>query len=321
MKVSLVIPTWNGMPVLHQVLAAIEQQPDIGAVEKIAIDSGSTDGTTDCLQSHGFTVHHIPQKKFNHGTTRDLAIDRTTGDIVILLTQDAIPADDQWLDKLTETYHSANVGAAYCRQIPREDCNPFIARRLREWSAGKNELVVQTLDDPKGFHELDPMERLRLCAFDNVASSVRRSCWEKNRFGHRRFGEDVAFAKRVILSGHAIIFQPASAVIHSHNRSPVDEGKRIYCDHQNLRELFDLHMIPTRRSYREAVAWGREEYGRIVSELNLPSDREKHLHDWAMGYAKWSALGMYLGANHERLAHGWKRPFMLAIDRWMHRGI
>ena len=38
--------------------------------------------------------------------------------------------------RLLEVYEDPRVGAAYCKQLPRPDCNPFIAHRLREWTAG-----------------------------------------------------------------------------------------------------------------------------------------------------------------------------------------
>ena len=113
----------------------------------------------------------------------------------MLLTQDAVPADERWLPTLVEAYQNPRVGAAYCRQIPRDDCNPLIKKRILEWTAGRAEPVEQRLDgDPAAaFEALEPMQRLQACAYDNVAGSVRRATWEEIPFGYRRFGEDVAF--------------------------------------------------------------------------------------------------------------------------------
>lgn len=321
MRISLVIPTLNGGPLLEEVLQAVDRQPGADELERVAIDSGSRDDTVATLERHGFTVHGIPQSEFNHGKTRDLGISKTRGDIIALLTQDAIPADEAWLPKLVESYDDPGVGAAYCRQIPRPDCNPFIAHRLREWTAGKTELVVQRLDDPAQFEELEPMQRLQLCAYDNVAGSVRRSTWEEIPFGYRQFGEDVAFGKRLIQAGHSIVFQPGSAVIHSHNRSPREEGKRIYCDHQNLRALFGVHLLPTFQAFRDNVAWGRKHYTEVVQGLEISDDEKRALTKWAQGYAFWGAVGMFYGGNSERLCRGgWGWLFRL-LDRWMHKGI
>ena len=324
MRASLVIPTLDGMPLLEQVLDAVERQPGAAELQRVAIDSGSTDGTVECLQRHGFEVHAIDAADFNHGATRDLAIARTSGEVIVLLTQDAIPADDAWLPRLLEVYEDPRVGAAYCKQLPRPDCNPFIAHRLREWTAGRDQRVEQRLDasaPADGFAQLEPMERLQLCAYDNVAGSVRRATWQEHPFGHRRFGEDVAFGKQLILAGHTIVFQAQSAVVHSHNRSALQEGKRIYCDHQNLRELFDIHLVPTFGALRKNIAWSRRHNADVVGQLKLPDVERRALLRWARRYAFWGGVGMYLGGNSERLGKGVFGWLFRQVDRWMHRGI
>ncbi len=321
MKVSLVMPTWNGGKLLEQVLDAVDRQLGADTLERIAVDSGSSDDTVTVLERHGFSVTHIDQRSFNHGATRDQGIAQASGDIVLLLTQDAIPKDDKWLEGLVEAYADPDTGAAYCRQIPRDDCNPFIARRLAEWTAGKTELKVQSIESPEAYAALDPMERLGLCAYDNVAGSVRKSIWQEHKFGRRAFGEDVAFGKKLILAGKNIVFQPKSAVIHSHNRSAAEEGKRIYCDHQNLRDLFGVHLMPTQKQFEDGVAWGEREYAKIVDELELPACEKNGLHTWARAYAFEAARGMYLGANSHSNMRGLKGIFYRQLDRAMHRGI
>ena len=75
---SLCIPTWNGGELLAEVLAAVDRQPGADRLQRIAIDSGSRDGTVDLLREHGFDVEVIPQREFDHGLTRDRMLDRRT---------------------------------------------------------------------------------------------------------------------------------------------------------------------------------------------------------------------------------------------------
>lgn len=322
MKITLAIPTWNGGPLLDRVLDAVDRQPGARDLERIAIDSGSRDGTVEVLRRHGFRVEHIRQSRFNHGETRDLMIEASAGQVIVLLTQDAVPANDRWLSELVGSYEDPAVGAAYCKQLPREDCNPFIARRIREWTAGKDSPTVQDPLSPGEFAALEPMERLRRCAFDNVASSVRKSAWRAlGGFGHRRFGEDVAFGKKLVLGGWRIVFQARSEVVHSHNRTPREEGRRIYCDHQNLRELFGIQLLPTLQSYREARRWGRREYAAIVDSLGLPEAQATELRAWAIDYAHEASRGMFLGAGWPENSTSTHAARFRAIDEIMHRGI
>lgn len=320
MRASLVIPTWNAGPLLEEVLAAVAAQPGADQLERVAVDSGSTDGTVATLQRHGFLVHTIPQREFNHGATRDLAITRTKGDVVILLTQDATPADRRWLPALLDAYSDPAVDAAWCRQIPRPDCNPLLRRRIEEWMGDRRTMTLQRLPAGRTFGDLQPMERLRLSSFDNVASSVRRTTWEKYRFGRQRFGEDVTFGKRVIEGGGCIAFVPEAAVVHSHQTTPKQEGKRVYCDHQNLFRLFGIVLIPDLAHCKRAVRDGGAHFRKqIAEEPGLSPERRAELERWATGYARWTAWGQYLGANSERLRKRWFGVVMRLVDRWMHR--
>ncbi|HEX5054297.1 MAG TPA: glycosyltransferase family 2 protein [Planctomycetota bacterium] len=314
------MPTWNAGPLLEQVLSAVDTQPGAEALERVAIDSGSTDGTVATLQRHGFRVLKIAQREFNHGATRDYGIEQTTGDVVLLLTQDATPADRNWLPALLAAYDDPAVDAAWCRQIPRPDCNALLRRRIEEWMGDRTTLALQRLPAGKTFADLQPMERLRLSAFDNVASSVRRRSWARHRFGWRRFGEDITFGKRVVEAGGCIAFVPEAAVIHSHRTTPRQEGKRVYCDHQNLFALFGLVVIPDLAHCRRAVRDGGAHFRRqVAEEPGLSPQQRAELEAWADGYAKWTAWGQYLGANHERLRRRWFGPALRLVDRWMHR--
>jgi len=320
MRASLVIPTLNAGPLLEEVLAAVDSQPGADGLERIAIDSGSTDGTVAVLQRHGFAVTGIDRREFNHGATRDRAIEQTTGDVVVLLTQDATPADGRWLPALLAAYADPAVDGAWCRQIPRPDCNPLLRRRIEEWMGDRRTLALQRLPAGTSWAQLDPMQRLLLSAFDNVASSVRRTSWERHRFGWRRFGEDITFGKRVIEAGGCLAFVPESAVVHSHRTTPVQEGKRVYCDHQNLQALFGLCVIADLAHCRRAVRDGGAHFRKLVAEEpGLSAAARAELERWATGYAKWTAWGQYLGANSSRLQRRWFGPLLRLVDWWMHR--
>jgi glycosyltransferase involved in cell wall biosynthesis len=321
MKISLFIPTLNGLPLLSEVLDEVDRQAGAMEIEKVAVDSGSTDGTVECLRQHGFAVQSIAQREFNHGATRDAGIGRTHGDLVVLLTQDATPANHEWLERLVEPFRDQRVAAAYSRQVPRSDCNPFVAHRLAAWTASRPEPLIQELVDGEQLANLEPMERLFRCAYDNVAGCIRRNIWEQHKFGSCRSGEDVVFGKQVIEAGHRIVYQSRSVVIHSHTRSPRREGKRAYCDHQILREHFGIHQISSFKHFRASVMEARRDYSKQVEAMALPTIEKAALGKWARGYAFWVALGTYLGGNSDRLRRGNTGVLFRAVDRWMHAGI
>ena len=318
--VSLAIPTLNGARTLPALLQALETQ-SLQPAEKVAVDSGSRDGTRELLEKAGFRVHTIPKHEFDHGATRDLALSLTKGKIVVLLVQDALPAGPEFLEALARPFEAdPKVAGVYGRQVPKPGGNPVLRARLERWAAGRTEPRLQEELTLEAFQALSPWERLERCSFDNVASAVRRKAWERHRFGRRPFGEDLAWAKKVLLAGHRIFYEPRAVVVHSHDRSPWAEFKRLYCDHQNLAELFSLVLIPTLQDAWKGMKAQKRTYHKLIAGLRLPEEEKARWERWARWYAPAEALGTWLGAR-SRLWKEKGRPWFFPLDRWIRRGI
>lgn len=300
--VSVVIPTWNGGAPFRDCLRALSEQT-LGPFELVVVDSGSTDGTREAAQEFGATVQVIDQRTFNHGGTRNLGIARSSGDVVCLLTQDAVPTGDGYLAALTAAFDDAAVDGAYARQLPRADCDPLIAERLRRWSASRSEPVRQTLAprDPAAararFEELPPMERYLTCAFDNVASAVRRSSWEAHPFPERNFGEDVAWAREVLLGGGTIAFEPGASVEHSHRVNLRAEFARLYRDHKNLSALFELRNVPTWGDVWRGWGHQRRFYRELLASQELGTLERMRWRLFSVPYALAETSAQFLGAR------------------------
>ena len=102
--VSIVVLTRNAGPEFCQLLERVTTQRD-RRPEIVVVDSGSSDGTPDLARRFGAKVIDIPAASFNHGQTRNLGIQHSQGEICVLLVQDALPVDDQWLENLTGHFH------------------------------------------------------------------------------------------------------------------------------------------------------------------------------------------------------------------------
>ena len=72
-------------------------------------------------------IIHIKKSEFDHGGTRNRAAAMCDGDIIVLLTQDAIPADEYLLENLTKPFEDPEVCAAYGRQMADWKDNPVEA--------------------------------------------------------------------------------------------------------------------------------------------------------------------------------------------------
>ncbi len=300
-RVSVVIPTWNAGTRFHAVLDALAAQ-DLPH-ELIVIDSSSTDGTALAAAGAGAYVETIPQSEFGHGRTRNVGISRAHGEILCLLTQDARPLGPSYLSELVRAFEDPAIDGAYARQFALPDADPILKERLNRWSASRTERVVQTFapGDPVAararFDELPPIERYLACAFDNVASAMRRSRWERTPYPERSFGEDVAWARDVLLDGGSIAFEPGAEVEHSHPINMKREFKRLYCDHRNLYELFGVRTVPAWSNVWSGWHWQRREYAKLLAALDLSPIERLRWRAYSIPYALAETSAQFLGAR------------------------
>lgn len=320
-RISLVMPTLNAGPLLDEVLAAIAAQRGVTFAELCAVDSGSRDGTVERLRRAGFRVDSISRHEFDHGRTRDRGIASTTGDVVVLLVQDATLQGTDWLARMVEPFADPEIAGVWCRQTPRPKCQPVLARRIRGWPGWGEGITKKQLPAGKQLADLAPFDQLMLCAFDNVASAIRRTAWQRFPLGPRRFGEDVWFGKRVIDAGLALAHQGGAVVMHSHDRTAWAEGKRTFCDHRNLRGLFGLVGIPTREALDGAIQYATPEHLDYVRSLQLPAEEEAQALRWTEEYVKWQCWGQYLGARAGAKLPGPEGMFLRLLGKRLERGI
>ena len=137
---------------------------------------------------------------------------------------------------------------------------------------------------------MTPMERLLFCAFDNVASCIRRSIWEQRPFKSTPIAEDLAWSLDVLLAGYSIAFAPDAVVIHSHDRGAVYEYRRTRVLHEQLFELFGLQTIPAMPALMRAIAASSLSHARL--ELRSPGQWAR-----ALTLAVAWPLGQYVGGR------------------------
>jgi len=174
-RVSVVVPTRNGAATLPAMLDALRAQKTAHALDIIAVDSGSTDGTLDVLAGRVRHVVGIAAEEFDHGLSRNAGIERADGDFVVLLVQDALPVSEDWIDRLVAPLLAdGTLAGTFARQQPRSDASALTKAQLRDYAASQS--VPWTSRIPGGrpeFDALSPIERFRRCTFDNVASCIR----------------------------------------------------------------------------------------------------------------------------------------------------
>ena len=120
-KVSVLILTKNGGPEFRTCLEGVCAQTQAGEVEIIVVDSGSTDGTLEFVERFPIRLEQIPPETFHHARTRNFAATLAKGEVLVFLSQDAVPTSNRWLKEMVGNFEDLSVGAVYGRQLPKEE--------------------------------------------------------------------------------------------------------------------------------------------------------------------------------------------------------
>ncbi len=245
--VSIVLPTLNGAATLPALLDAIARQRVSFTFEIVVVDSQSSDGTAEFVRaSRALRWFRLIADAFDHGLARNLGIEQAKGDLIVLLVQDALPVSDDVARRADEAA-SAQTGSS-----PRPMRVSSLARmRARSPDIISSDgaprplrLAFSRFPIARRSTRCDPRERFELCIFDNVCSCIRRSVWNEHPFRATPIGEDVEWAKEVLLGGISHRLRAAAQVVHSHDRSARYELARTYALHRRLYELFGLEDDP-----------------------------------------------------------------------------
>jgi rhamnosyltransferase len=280
---SVILLTKNGARTLPSVLARLVPSARRWGAEILAIDSGSTDGTTEILAEHPVRIHEIPPHEFGHGRTRNLGARLAAGPYLVYLTQDAVPARDDLLERLLRPFDDPRVAGVYGRQLPHAThvYEAFSLARVypatpfrREWRPG----------EPLRLHDV---------FFSNVCSALRRSVWEDIPFDDELImSEDQQWSRDALRAGWAIAYASDAEVLHSHNRTLGQVFRRHFDSGVSLAGLVDDRTSDT-------LAFG----------LRFVVDEVRHL--WRSGaaaripylflYEASRAGGFLLGRQHRAL--------------------
>jgi rhamnosyltransferase len=207
--ISIVIPACNEEENISNCLEAIFAQETDCHFEVLVIDSGSTDSTL--LQVKRFSrvkIMQIKPEEFGHGKTRNLGARSSTGDYIVFLNADAIPANNQWLECLIEVIKSDDsLAGVFSRHLPRPDAHQYVVCDL-----------IKSMPELKRIKS--KASRFDFLLFSTVSAIIPRSVWYKYPFDDSVvIAEDQNWARTVINHGLKVEYIPDSMVIHSHNYS------------------------------------------------------------------------------------------------------
>lgn len=249
-------------------------------------------------------VYHLSKREFDHGRTRHTGVGKTDGEVFIMLTQDAMPADSCLVERLTEALQGS-VAVAYARQLPAEDCH-IIERFQRHFNYPAQSRIKTREDIP----ELG----IKTFFCSNVCAAYRRDIYEElgGFIRHTIFNEDMIYAAGAVQAGYGVAYAASAKVIHSHN----------YTLMQQFRRNFDLGVSQADHPEVFLGIPSEKEGGRMVAETasylmkNKMAARLPRLYlSSACKYA-----GYLLGRNYRKLPRRWVMAMTMNREYWDQEG-
>jgi len=187
------------------------------------VDSSSTDGSDAVAADLGFELQRIDPGTFNHGRTRQAAVDRFCQgrEFALFLTHDAVIEGPGSLTMLLDAFSNPQVGAAYGRQLPHHNASPFGRHSASFLYPATSD--VRTLASA-------PRHGIRTTHLSNSFAAYRiRALNECGGFPSTLIlGEDTHVGLRMLLAGWSVSYCATARVRHSHDYSVFQDMQRYF---------------------------------------------------------------------------------------------
>jgi glycosyltransferase involved in cell wall biosynthesis len=211
-EVSVVIPTYNRLEVLAEVLQALEFQQGAPTFEVIVVDDGSTDGTSNWLRNRTFRIplRVLTQENRGPAAARNTGVIVAQGQWVAFLGDDTVPSGG-WLAAHREAHRRHGDGSlvaviGYTGWHQRMSLNPFL-RYINEHGLQFGYALIQ-----------DP-ENVPFNFFYTSNLSLHRDLLLAEPFDLRfpyPAWEDIEVAYRLKKRGLRLIYEKSATVAHDH---------------------------------------------------------------------------------------------------------
>ncbi len=207
-------------------------------------------GTSFQKEHRDMVVKHLSRREFDHGRTRNRGVQYSDTDFFIMMTQDAVPADEYLVERLLEQLGKENVAVAYARQLAAEDSSE-IEKYTRNFNYPEQSKIKTKAD----------LETLGIKTFfcSNVCAAYNRKIFDAlgGFVKHTIFNEDMIYAARAVEAGYGIAYTAEARVVHSHD----------YSNRKQFQRNFDLGVSQAQHPEVFAAYPSESEGIRLVRQL------------------------------------------------------
>ena len=298
----IIIPVRNGGARWREAAASLREAVEDPALV-VVVDSSSCDGSDAVAVQQGFELHRIDVGTFNHGRTRQEAVGQFCGgkQFVVFATQDALIEGRDSLLALLSAFDDGQVGAAYGRQLPHGNAQPFEAHAALFNYKARSE--TRTLRDARRLG-------IKAAFLSNSYAAYRLAALvECGGFpDHFILGEDAYVAMRMLVSGWSVRYCAEALARHSHAYSVLQEMRR-YFDFG----VMHAQMPDLMRHFGEPEGEGLRF---VCSELKFMRANAPALMPQVFVRNAAKYLGYRLGRNFERLPSRMRRALSMTKGYW-----
>ena len=209
-NVDIIIPTYRpDESVVYLMKKLLKQTYPIHEIHIIDTETGIFPKELKKL-SDKIRISKIKPEQFDHGGTRHEGAMQSHADIIVYMTQDAMPVNEYLIEELVKAFDNEKIAAAYARQLPNSKCN-VIERYTRAFNYPEQSRIKS----------LEDLETLGIKTYfcSDVCAAYRKSVYESlGGFEEKTiFNEDMIMAAKIIQSGGLVKYVAEAKVIHSHN--------------------------------------------------------------------------------------------------------
>ncbi|GHU62286.1 rhamnosyltransferase [Clostridia bacterium] len=248
-------------------------------------------------------LRHLRKEDFDHGGTRNLGVGLSRTDLVLLMTQDAVPVNPYLVEELIQPFLKGEKRTAisYARQIAGKEAS-FLEKNSRLFNYPKKSQNKSKKD----------LSRLGIKTFfaSNACAMYRKEVWEELQgFPEKTiFNEDMLFAAKAVQAGYRIAYCAKAKVRHFHQ----------YTLKEQFMRNFDIGV-------------SQAEYASIFSSVSSEDEGKKYVLDVLRGCIKngyvqeifplvaqtgAKYLGYRLGKEYRRLPTKWVRALSMNKEYW-----
>ena len=302
MEIQVVIPAYKPGESLTQLLDRLSSQtvkPD-----SVYVVNTEKKYWPEGLEDHfsPLKLTHIAREEFDHGGTRRAAAAASSADVLVFMTQDAVPADQYLIEKLTEPFRKdPAVGVVFGRQLARQESG-LVEKMYREYN----------YPEKSYFREKKDLKKYGIKAFfcSNVCAAYRMAAYQMaGGFPeHAIFNEDMVLCSRILEKGFKVCYMSQAKVYHSHDYTWSMQFHRSFdlgVSHAQFPDVFG-----NVSSESEGIRMVLQNTGKLLKKRELRAAGGL----WISSAARY--VGYRLGKLHFRLPASWLPGLTMNPDYW-----